>query len=90
MKEFNELPASIQSEVKNQLKAYDKCFVTYENATYHISPSIAITASYAVDHEVIGTYTQRKSIPLKSGLSTTSNLSTSFQSSTKASVTIAG
>lgn len=60
MKEFNELPASIQSEVKNQLKAYDKCFVTYENETYHISPSIAITASYAVDHEVIGTYTAKE------------------------------
>lgn len=60
MKNFNELPASIQNEVKNLLKIYDKCFVTYENAAYHVSPSIAITASYAVDHEVIGTYTAKE------------------------------
>ena len=42
MKNFNELPASIKNEVKNLLKVYDKCFVTYENAAYHVSPSIAI------------------------------------------------
>lgn len=60
MKNFNELPASIKNEVKNLLKVYDKCFVTYENAVYHVSPSIAITASYAVDHEAIGTYTAKE------------------------------
>lgn len=60
MKKFNELPASIQSDVKNLLKTYDKCFVTYENAAYHVSPSVALTIGYAKDNEAVGTYTAKE------------------------------
>ena len=51
MKNFNELPASIKNEVKNLLKVYDKCFVTYENAAY-------TTAAFA-DFDMDGTEVQQ-------------------------------
>ena len=35
MKNFNELPETIQSKIKNTLKAYEKVDVYFENGEYH-------------------------------------------------------
>lgn len=54
MKNFNELPETIQSEIKETLKAYDKVDVYFENGEYHFG--LVIKNHYATDHKVIGTY----------------------------------
>lgn len=54
MKNFNELPVNVQNEVKEILKAYSTCPVTYENGRY--SYSLCIKSEYAPDHEFLGEY----------------------------------
>lgn len=54
MKNFNELPETIQNEIKDTLKAYDKVDVYFENGEYHFG--LVLKRHYAADHEVIGTY----------------------------------
>ena len=54
MKNFNELPETIQNKIKDTLKAYDKVDVYYENGEYHFG--LVLKKNYAADHEVIGTY----------------------------------
>lgn len=54
MKNFIELPESIQNRIKNHLKAYDEVSVWYENGEY--SFGTFIKRQYAKDHEFIGTY----------------------------------
>ena len=48
------LPESVQTEVKETLKAYNECFVTFENGKYSALPAIGIKAKYAEDHKFIG------------------------------------
>ena len=57
MKNFNELPETIQSKIKNTLKAYEKVDVYFENGEYHFG--LVLKKHYAEDHEVIGTYFAR-------------------------------
>lgn len=54
MKNFNELPASVQNEIKNTLRAYDSVTVFYEYGDYHFGT--CLKKKYADDHEYIGTY----------------------------------
>lgn len=54
MKTLNELPKSVQKEIKETLKAYSEVPVTYENGRY--SFSLCLKSEYADDHEFIGTF----------------------------------
>lgn len=60
MTNFNTLPIETQEKVKSILRAYDKAYVTYEYGEYKVSVGVAITATYAPDHKVIGTYEARE------------------------------
>lgn len=51
---FNYLPADVQTEVKDILKAYDSVNVWYENGEYSFAD--VLKAEYAPDHRFIGTY----------------------------------
>lgn len=54
MKNFNELPETIQSEIKNTLKAYEEVDVYFEYGEYYFG--LVLKKHYAADHEFIGTY----------------------------------
>ena len=54
MKNFNELPESVQNKIKNTLKVYDKVDVYFEYGEYRFG--LVLKKHYAADHEVIGTY----------------------------------
>lgn len=56
MIELNILPIEVVEEVKNTLKAFDKCYVNYYGGEYHVSVGVAIKATYEPDEKVIGTY----------------------------------
>lgn len=56
MKEFNQLPNNIQNEIKEHLKAYDKCHVVYEYGEYHVGGGLCIKKHYGEDHEYIGCF----------------------------------
>lgn len=53
---FEQLPIEVQEEVKSTLRAFDRCYVVYENLNFKVSASIGITASYAKDHYFCGEY----------------------------------
>ena len=53
---FHELPESVQNDVKERLRAYDSCTVTYERGSYHVSACVGITARYAPDFKICGRY----------------------------------
>jgi hypothetical protein len=55
-KSFNELPESIQEEIKNTLRVFDGCYVIYEYGKYNVTTGIALKKEYAADHEFIGEY----------------------------------
>lgn len=52
--QVKELPQYVQDKVADILKAFDECNIVFENGEYRVSTSIAITATYAPDHKVIG------------------------------------
>lgn len=54
MKNFNELPESLQGRIREYLRAYDTVHVTYENGTYYFGTFLKKT--YAPDFEPIGTF----------------------------------
>ena len=54
---FEQLPISVQLSVKDTLKYFHTCYVTFENGDYHVSSAIGIYATYAPDHKYIGEYT---------------------------------
>ena len=54
MKNFNDLPEDIQSEIKEYLRAYDEVHVTYENGRYHFG--MYLKKQYGADFEAIGTF----------------------------------
>lgn len=56
MANFNELPADVQSKIKQTAKAYDEVYVVYEYGEYHVGVGISLKAVYAPDHKVIGTF----------------------------------
>lgn len=53
---FDELPENIQQEVKQTLKAYNRCGVYYEMNLFHASTGTCIRARYSPDHFVCGDY----------------------------------
>ena len=55
MKNFNELPESVQNEIVDTLKVYDSVYVSYENGRYSCG-GISIKKQYAKDHEYIGCF----------------------------------
>ena len=55
--EFNQLPQDVQDKIISILHVYDKAYVDYENGSYKVSPNVCLTATYAEDFKVIGTYT---------------------------------
>lgn len=58
--DFNTLPMSVQTEIKNTLRAYDKVNVTFENGKYRVSTGTCLTKYYADDFKTIGTYTKEE------------------------------
>lgn len=54
--QIDELPEEVKHEVKETLKAFPECTVTFENGRFSISACIGIKSSYGVDHFVCGTY----------------------------------
>lgn len=56
MLKFNELSKEVQNEVKEVLKAYDKCSVVFEYGKYKIGCGTCIKSEYGKDHRVIGSY----------------------------------
>lgn len=56
MKRLENLPQKTQDEIRNTLKAYNECNVTYEHGEYHTSPHIYLKAAYATDRKFIGTF----------------------------------
>lgn len=53
---FEKFPIEVQEDIKSVCRVYDKAFVTYEYGKYHVSAGIGITATYAPDHRMCGTY----------------------------------
>lgn len=51
---FETLPQATQEEVKNTLKAYDNCFVNFQNGEYKVNTSIGILSKYPKDFKSIG------------------------------------
>jgi hypothetical protein len=51
--ELEKLPEEVVAQVKNDLKAYNECDITYENEKYHIGCCM-IKDHYAADHKFIG------------------------------------
>lgn len=56
MRELNTLPSEVVEEVKDTLKAFDRCYVNFYSGEYHVSVGIALKATYEPDEKVIGTY----------------------------------
>ena len=54
MKHFNELPESVQTEIKNTLRAYSEVDVYYENGEYHFG--LCLKKNYSSDHKYIGNF----------------------------------
>lgn len=57
---FTELPEATQNECKTILECYNEVHVIYEYGKYKVSVGIAITKTYAPDHEYIGKYTSKE------------------------------
>lgn len=53
---LEELPESVQAQVKSVLRAYPRCMVTYEYGKFSASTGYCIKSSYNFDHYVAGTY----------------------------------
>lgn len=55
---FDELPAEIQAEIKDTLKAFDKCTVWFEYGAYHVELGCCLKSQYGADLKYIGEYTK--------------------------------
>lgn len=53
---LNTLPIEVQNEVRNTLKAYDECNVTFSNGEHHVSTNIMILNVYPEDYKYIGDF----------------------------------
>lgn len=53
---FEALPESTREKVKETLKAFDKCNVTFERNEFHVNTGYCIRASYHYDYFVCGEY----------------------------------
>ncbi len=53
---LEELPEEIQGKVKNILRAFHSCTVSYEDEKFSASAGCCIKSSYNWDHFVAGTY----------------------------------
>lgn len=56
MRDFNKLPADVQTQIKRTLKSFDEVNVIFEYGEFHVSTGIAVKCHYADDHEYIGCY----------------------------------
>lgn len=56
MTNFNNLPIEIQTNVKNTLRAFNKCDVWFEYGQYRVLTGACLKATYGADHKYIGTY----------------------------------
>lgn len=54
IKELNALPKDIVTEIKNTLRAYDRCTVKYMYGEYSVSTSSCLLAEYPSDYKVVG------------------------------------
>ena len=52
---FETLPEHIKEDIRNTLKAYDKCYVNFQNGEYKVTIAIGILSEYPKDFKVIGT-----------------------------------
>lgn len=52
---LNSLPENVQHQVCENLRIFDKVYVTYENGSYRVSSSVVLKKHYAEDYKVIGT-----------------------------------
>ena len=57
MLNINELPKSVQEEVKETLKAFTKANVWFSDGEYHVSSGVMIKNHYSEDDRFIGTWT---------------------------------
>ena len=60
MTTFNDLPISVQNDIKDTLKAYDKCDVWFEYGEYKVMVGACLKAVYAPDHKFIATFTKEE------------------------------
>lgn len=58
MTQLNSLPANIQREVRNTLKAFDRCDVWFEYGKYYTQCGSCLRAHYAPDHRFVATFTK--------------------------------
>lgn len=54
MRDFTTLPIEEQESIKSELRAFDKVVVFFEDGRF--THGVCLKASYAPDHEYIGTY----------------------------------
>ena len=56
MTRFEELPMDIQLEIRDTLKAFDTCHVTFSNGCYHVGCGVCLMREYPKDFRVVGDY----------------------------------
>lgn len=60
MTNLTSLPINIQNDVKDTLRAFDRCDVWYEYGEYRVSTGACLRAKYAPDHRFVGTFTKEE------------------------------
>ena len=58
MTNLNSLPIEIQEQVRNTLRAFDKCDVWFEYGEYKVQVGACLRAKYAPDHRFVATFTK--------------------------------
>jgi hypothetical protein len=51
---LDSLPTQVRDSVLDVLKAYDVCYIDFENGLFKVTNGVCVKASYAPDHEFIG------------------------------------
>ena len=58
MTNITSLPIDTQNEIRNTLKAFDRCDVWFEYGKYHVMCGACLRAKYAPDHRFVATFTK--------------------------------
>lgn len=58
MTNITSLPIDTQNEIRNTLKAFDRCDVWFEYGKYHVMCGACLRAYYAPDHRFVATFTK--------------------------------
>lgn len=53
---FKKLSTDVQNEVKEVLKAFDECHLTFENGEYKVSHCLSLKDKYASDYKLVATF----------------------------------